>query len=664
VRNGGYIFRLEIVLMMALLAGLALALWTPAKAQKPEASAGAGAAGTGPIVGFRGRLHNIQAGSVPLPMATDASGSGDLDPVAMAAWAMNYLVHNPRPQFDYECVFTIYPLVSPPIPLGQADTGPGDVIAERQSGRKAYTGTAHDPITWGDTDSRMDYVFPLMREMSGLRYGQSVEEGLHRRILSYIHPDGMCWLPSGGLFRPGRDYALAWTAGWAMMRLSEEWQRTGNESSKMQAHKLFAGLVRMATRRDGRAWYEGGMNPWVNGEWICENGPEGWTRQPGVTWPVVNYWRITKDPEALTFARELAEGVIHNSQPRLDVHTIQPDGSFAGGNTHLVLHEVLGVAELGALTGDARYTEFARRVYEYVRSLGMDYGWFPEYRVHYGGDLDGETCNTADMIALATCLAEAGYPEYWDHAERYLRNYLRQAQFFVTDEIEHALRAENPQASAADIRKSLDILHGYEGGFNGCFAANSRILPSCRNADARHRMFMSGCCPPSGMYGLYRVWQSIVTQRQKTVYVNVSLNCDVPAAKVVSHLPDEGKITVIAKGAPNERLSYRIRVPAWADRTKVAAYRDGKRLDVAWDGPRNAYVAFDSVKPGTVMSVVYALMTFEQDVAVGGQSGRMSFTLQWRGNTVTGISPRAERFPLFNGFVNPPTLPASLLQHR
>ena len=312
----------------------------------------------------------------------------DIDLAALARQSMNYLLYTPRPSLDYECQFLIYPLAVPPSRLGQAGSTTGDVITDNQSGARAIAGTAHAPITWGDTDARMDVVFPYMREMSGSTEGQDVEIGLHRRVRGYMRDDGLCWLASGGLFRPGRDYALAWTNGLLMIRLIENWQRTGNLQDKALARKLFEGIRRIATRRDGRAWHEGGMMPWADGVWLHEYGPKGWTRQPGITWPVTVYWKATRDPEALAFARELAEGVLHNSQPGLGVHAFNPDGSFQGGNTHLVLHEVLGVAELGAATGDARLVSFARRVYEYVRSLGMDWGWFPEYRVHYLGDGD------------------------------------------------------------------------------------------------------------------------------------------------------------------------------------------------------------------------------------------------------------------------------------
>jgi hypothetical protein len=578
--------------------------------------------------------------------------SRDIDLTALARQSMNYLLFTPRPSLGYECQFLIYPLAVPPSRLGQAGSTTGDVITDSQSGVGAVAGSAHDPITWGDTDARMDVVFPYMREMSDSSAGRDVERGLHRRVLGYMRDDGLCWLPSGGMFRPGRDYALAWTNGLLMIRLIENWQRTGDLQDKARARKLFEGIRRLATQRDGCAWHEGGMMPWADGKWLYQYGPKGWTRQPGITWPVTIYWKATRDPEALALARELAEGVLHNSQPGLGVHAFNPDGSFQGGNTHLVLHEVLGVAELGAAIGDARLVAFAQRVYEYVRSLGMDWGWFPEYRVHYLGDGNSETCNTADMIALATCLAEAGEPRYWDHAERYVRNYLQHARFHASAEWERAVRESNPGVSPQQMSQALVGMRRLDGSFLGCVAPDSALIPYHRaqydSKAFKHRMSIVGCCAPSGMWGLYRVWQRVVARSGDTVYVHMSFSRDDEAARVSSFLPEQGRIEVLAKGPDRTKRRYLVRVPSWADRKSVAAYRDGRAVRVFWGGPQDAYVVFERIPRGTRLAVTYPLVESEQVATVGGRSGQVTVRLRWSGNTVVGLEPRAEHFALFS----------------
>jgi hypothetical protein len=349
----------------------------------------------------------------------------------------------------------------------------------------------------------------------------------------------------------------------------------------------------------------------------------------------------------LAFARELAEGVLHNGQPKLGVHAFASDGSFQGGNTHLVLHEVLGVAELGAAIGEPRYVAFARRVFNYVRSLGMDWGWFPEYRVHYLGDRNSETCNTADMVALATSLAEAGLPEYWDDAERFVRNYIRASQFRCTEEVERTAREANPAKPERDIAASLAMVRRMEGGFIGALDTNSWLTPLQRarydSTEFRYRMNISGCCSPSGMWALHRAWRRVVTEEPGTVRVNMAFARDAAAARVA---PSEGRLSVTARRAG---ASYQLRPPAWADRKAVAATRAGKPVRVRWGGPADAYVLFEKAKAGEALALSYPPVAFEQVVSVGVQSGPRIVRIYWRGNSVVDMEPKAEHFVLFGG---------------
>ena len=64
-------------------------------------------------------------------------------------------------------------------------------------------------------------------------------------------------------------------------------------------------------------------------------------------------------------------------------------------------------------------------MYEWGRSIGTGFGWFPEFV----GMQACETCCITDMIDLAIMLAEAGWEEYWDDAARYGRNHLVESQF-------------------------------------------------------------------------------------------------------------------------------------------------------------------------------------------------------------------------------------------
>ncbi len=128
------------------------------------------------------------------------------------------------------------------------------------------------------------------------------------------------------------------------------------------------------------------------------------------------------------------------------------------------------MARLGALTGNTRYLEWARKAYDWLMTQGTDWGWFPESP----GVSNSETCATGDMVALAACLAGAGYTGYWDDVERFIRNYCREAQFFPIPEYEALYRSKHPGASesAEGIRRVRD----FKGGFVARLTPNSLTM--------------------------------------------------------------------------------------------------------------------------------------------------------------------------------------------
>ncbi len=210
-----------------------------------------------------------------------------------------------------------------------------------------------------------------------------------------------------------------WSTGKTMVGLAETYLRTGDEGAKAQAARMFTGLKNVAHWHNGRVSFD-------SQEIIGGNFVEAFVR----------YWEITKDPEALKLALGFADDLMERS-------SIRPDGSHKD-HSHTTMHMVWGVAHLGLVTGDPRYIEWSRRVFDFMSRRGTDYGWFPAAM----GDADVqqfcETCATSDMVSIACCLAAAGYPDYWGNAERYVRNYIREVQFFITPEYEAYYSNLNP----------------------------------------------------------------------------------------------------------------------------------------------------------------------------------------------------------------------------
>lgn len=558
--------------------------------------------------GFRGQIEDvrIRRDTVPAqvkPLA-EAARPQDMDLKAVARWALHYLIENPRKELDYECRFSIMPMDLPPAPTG------------------------HDLITMGDTDCRMDWEYIYMRDICGSAEGNDVEQGVRRRILSYLRDDDLAWVPMYHYciadLKDLEPAVSTWATAKTLLSLAETYQRTHDPQAKSLARKIFVALRGLASWDTGRAYYLGGSGPWRDGQWIPTFVN---TIHPAALEPILRYWETTGDAEAFEFAKALADGMLADLQTNQGKDRILADGSFFG-HTHCHGHAIWGMAHLGAITHDPRYIEWARRPYEFLLGHGTDWGWVPEGLSETGGNHHSETCTVSDMVSIAAWLARAGYPSYWDHVERYVRNYIGETQFLLTPEIEalyRRLHGDKPQ----ECQQGITVLKELEGGFLACIQPNSLM-------DTPDGMHMMGCCPPEGMRTLHTAWSNVVLDYPEGVFVNLSFNRDAPEAEVVSFLPYEGRLTVVAKCAKD----FFLRPPSWAPRGEVQTYRDGRSVDPVWKG---GYVAFKNVHAGEELTITYPLVEFKQTVAVVGKT----YTYHWLGNTVVGVEPRAEQMPLF-----------------
>jgi hypothetical protein len=211
--------------------------------------------------------------------------------------------------------------------------------------------------------------------------------------------------------------------------------------------------------------------------------------------------------------------------------------------------------------------------------------------------------------------------------ERFVRNYCRESQFFVTPEYEALYRKvheDDPLRAEEGLRQVRD----FQGGFVARLSPNSLSIGSSMN--------MMGCCPPEGMRALYVAWRSIVTESPKGVFVNLCFHRDAPQARVVSFAPRTGRMTVAAK----KNADFYLRPPSWAPRSRVRAYRGSTEVEPKWKGD---YVKFENAQSPEELTVTYPLVKFRQTVNVAGRP----YTYRWVGNTVLSVEPPGEGLPLF-----------------
>jgi hypothetical protein len=598
---------------------------------------------SGPLSNFHPSGLTGEISDATVAPAADAASlppnfvSPDIDLQKMAAWSLRFLNRNPRPSLDYEPVFYVRPLHVPPAPEG------------------------HDPIVPGDTDTRMDWEYRNMRAILHDNEPGEVERRLHARVLGYLGADGLAWVPPGH-FMEGDVYAgttvspqkiaSTWATAKILRSLAEDYKQSRNEQTRLLAQKLFLALKSLASWDTGRAYYPFGSGAWRDGKWLKAQLPTA------VLEPVVTYWEATGDPDSLAFARDVAEGLLADSQllpPAKE--RILPNGEFRG-HMHATLHAVWGVAHLGADTHESRYVNWAKQVYDYATHFGPGTGWMQAALWDDNVRELSETCATSDMTSIASLLAEAGFPEYWDHVERYLRNYIRPQQFFVTARYEQLYRKVNQTEPAAAVEAGLTRMRDLQGADMGGPAPNDWInwIASPKECGPYQTpwgcMGLFGCCAPEGMRALHTAWAGIIQSQNNRIFINESLTRSDPTADVISSLPNQGRIDVVAH-RPGD---YLLRPPHWVPRTQVHLLRSGRMSKIIWDGPGMAYVLATGVKPGDVLALSYPLVHFKEVWGNWPSQPNLKLTILWSGNSVLDIQPKGKGLPI--DFAHMPAVPA------
>ena len=111
------------------------------------------------------------------------------------------------------------------------------------------------------------------------------------------------------------------------------------------------------------------------------------------------------------------------------------EGRFLGvAHTHMHVRSLSGLLEYGLLTENSNIIEFCRKSYAYARLTGHPtVGFFPSLPGPDAAYYDNSTratlepimegCSAADMVAVAIKLSQGGVGDYWDDADRYVRNH-------------------------------------------------------------------------------------------------------------------------------------------------------------------------------------------------------------------------------------------------
>ncbi|MBI1788269.1 MAG: hypothetical protein HYR60_12055 [Acidobacteria bacterium] len=343
--------------------------------------------------------------------------------------------------------------------------------------------------------------------------------------------------------------------------------------------------------------------------------------------PLVRYAQKTGNADALMLAERYANHVLEVS----DSFRFDDAGNFIGfGDESLHVHSTAataaGLVLLGMELKRASFVERGRAIYEYgLKTIGNNFGFLPEANPNAPVNrarrpmlrqTTCENCCITDYIETAIYLAQAGYPECWAEAERYLRNHLLESQMTTVSWVK--------SVGGADMQARM------LGGFT------ARSSPN-RMYDLYHPSGPIGCCNAAGVRALHLAWLHGLERRGGAVYVHLLFDHATPFASVESGLPSRGRLRITMKTAGD----LWVRIPEWARHT--AAY-DPPRLaaTASWRGP---YQRFAQLQRGQTVTLTFPLARARQEWHQPAM--KITYRTEWLGDTIVSISPRGNCFSLY-----------------
>lgn len=457
---------------------------------------------------------------------------------------------------------------------------------------------------YGDVTGRMVDAFILVRQILGEQMIPPEEERTRHFLLSLFDPeDGLSYRP-----KPIR-MAHMFDQSSVLFGLVSWYLESGSLEMERYLDNLVSGLWQIAAKKDDYCYYP--LEAYSSGGWD-ENYPVKFGLDKFVKadpcheggrqiLPLVKYYELTESQTALLLAQGLASYVMHYSE------VFEADGSYlekrsrVHGHVHSRLATAAGILKLGLVTEKQELVKWAKRVYDWtLQTLSSTFGWVPEVADNFEHGSEG--CAITDAIEIAIMLAQAGFEDYWNVAERFARN--------------HLLENQCPKT--------------------GGFSCHSMPNDFCWNRDGVIEHEVSGCCSPAGVRALFLVWDHIVTRAGDWVKVNFALNRSTKWVEVQSLLPHKGEMKLVVKDAPN----LAVRVPDWVDKSKVEVFLNGKLRSFDWT---KNFVRLFGLKQNDEVVVKYPLrrLTLAEDLF------GHKFDVSWRGDTVIAISPTGAHEPLY-----------------
>ena len=360
---------------------------------------------------------------------------------------------------------------------------------------------------------------------------------------------------------------------------------------------------------------------------------EGYSHQPSqegrAVDALVRYYRVSGDEVALELATLMTNYALEHCFTTAGTLTEE-----AGTHGHSINALVAGMLDLVLLLNDQQLLHRVKAVYDVgLPRFNSSFGWSMESLSNFIPR--GESNNTGDILRAALLLGRAGFPDYFEHAERILRGHLLPSQVidFVFDTNMELVSktnivegfSDNPDAQEDRLRNLASRIHG---GF--AFPTPNDFLVQ---ADAAIVVYdiTSGAVD-----GMCEAWRAIVNEYDAGIFINLLLSCEAKGVRVKSYLSGEGRIDI--ENASGRNIF--VRIPPWVmpkdirlkvnDIEHTLNFIGSYLLVPGKEEVQTINIDFPMCEERTVESIAYK-----------------RYTIDWRGNQIIAMSPEAEHLPMF-----------------
>ncbi len=481
-----------------------------------------------------------------------------------------------------------------------------------------------EPITGDRTDKKVmddlvEHLFSLFDEADDLP-GQPKDD-THERTID-LHSVREVTLALTELIRRGDERAEHWGR-----RMVRKLRQALDDNGKIDLRRLPSCLTRYTSQphKEGRA-----------------------------TGAMVSYYRVTGDEVALENALLMTDYALENC--------FSPHGALterAGHHTHSINALTAGMLDLALLTNDPGLLERAKKVYDVgLPAFCSSFGWARE-RVDVLNE-KGEGNTTADYLRGALLLGGAGFPEYFDLAERILRGHLLPSQLLDVKGY-----CDDPNAGE-DFRRSLAsrvlggfgfrapndlIVPGYVNPYRGyetiAIEKKGLRLRSTKNAvlikeadivvpEDTDTVMTIYDVTSSVVEALCAAWHAVVVPDDLGIRINLLLSCRANGVSVTSHLSGEGRVDIDNSSGRNVLL----RIPQWVPQSQVRLKTGGQERPPKFVG---RYLLVPVEQADGTISVTFP----ERRQRTVESICFKEYTIDWVGDQIVAMSPLGPCLPMF-----------------